>query len=84
MQVSDLPNPFPIPKFRQHTQTNLDNGRLADDDRKYMVRVLATMLCAFVQRPSMRECEIVAQSLVQQYPFLKEHVSLVCILIAAL
>lgn len=71
----DVANPFPIPKFREHTQANLDNCKLAYDDIKYMVRVLATMLCTYVQWASQSHGEIVATSLVQHYPFLKEHVS---------
>lgn len=35
-----------------------------------MVRTLACMLCVFKPRPSTRDCEIVAQSLVNKYPFL--------------
>ena len=43
--------------------------RLANDGRKYMVRVLETMLCSYIQRPSMSHCKNVAQSLVQKYGF---------------
>lgn len=74
--MEKVPNPFPIPIFRAHTQQNLDAKKLADDDRKYIVRVLATMLCTYVPRPSMKHCEIVAKSLVLKYAFLKEYVSL--------
>lgn len=76
-QATAVPDPFPIPKFRQHTQNNLEKSRLADDDRIYIVRVLGTMLCTYVQRPKMNECGVVAQSLLKQYPFLKEYVSLI-------
>lgn len=73
--MQTTPNPFPIPMFRVDTQANLKDKKLGDDDRKYIVRVLATVLCTYVQRPSMRDCEIVAKSLVAKYSFLKEHVS---------
>ena len=72
-----IPNPFPIPVFRDHTQSNLTMKRLADDDRKYIVRVLAIMLSTYTPRPSMKHCEIVAKSLVTKYGFLKEHVRFV-------
>ena len=61
--------------FRVDTEDNLKGKRLGDDDRKYIIRVLATVLCTYVQRPSMRDCEVVAKSLVAKYTFLKEHVS---------
>ena len=35
--------------FRETTEGNLKKFRLADDDRKYMVRTLATMLLSHVQ-----------------------------------
>ena len=73
--MQKTPNPFPIPMFRVDTQKNLKDKKLGDDDRKYIIRVLATMLCTYVQRPSMRDCEIVAKSLVARFSFLKEHVS---------
>ena len=44
-----IPDPFPIPTFRERTEANLSQRKLADDDRKYMVRVLGTLLCTFVQ-----------------------------------
>ena len=75
MFVQKTPNPFPIPVFRVDTQTNLKDKKLGDDDRKYIICVLAIMLCTYVQRPSMRDCEVVAKSLVARYSILKEHVS---------
>lgn len=75
LDVQVTPNPFPIPMFRVDTQASLKERRIGDDDRRYMIRVLATVLCTYVQRPSMRDCEIVAKSLVAKYSFLKEHVS---------
>ena len=81
--MQTTPNPFPIPMFRVDTEANLKDKKLGDDDRKYIVRVLATVLCTYVQRPSMRDCEIVAKSLVAKYSFLKEHVSF-CMLVASL
>ena len=52
--------------------------KLADDDRKYIVRVLATILTSYIRRPSMRHCGIVADSLVAKHTFLKESVSFIC------
>ncbi|ORU95102.1 MAG: hypothetical protein A6F71_10580 [Cycloclasticus sp. symbiont of Poecilosclerida sp. M] len=62
--------------FRDSTEQNLGKKRLGEDDRKYIVRVLATMLCAYVQHPTMKNCAIVAESLLRKYSFLKESVSL--------
>lgn len=44
------------------------------DDRRYMVRVLATMLLSHISRPSMKDCELVAKALIQKFPFLEEYV----------
>ena len=80
MNKQDLDNiynadPFPIPTFRERTEVNLSQRKLADDDRKYIVRVLITLLCTYVQRPTMKNCRAVAASLVLKYAFLKESVS---------
>lgn len=75
-----MPQPFPIPVFRESTETNIRNKKLADDDRKYMVRVLATMLTTYVQRPSMNHCAIVASSLLAKFSFLRESVSVYIIM----
>jgi len=40
-----------------------------------MVGVLATVLLTYVQKLSMRHCEVVAKALLRKFPFLKEHVS---------
>ena len=69
-----MPNPFPIPTFRKETEANFKNKRLDDDDRKYVVRTLATMLCTYVQSPSTTDCEVVTKSLVAVHPFLKQPV----------
>lgn len=61
--------------FRKSTEKHLADKRMGEDDRKYMVRVLATMLSTYVQRPSMKDCSVVAESLVRKYSFLKESVS---------
>ena len=69
----NVPDPIPIPFFRQHIQENFDQKRLTDDDRKYVVKVLGMVLCTHIQRPSMKDCLIVAKSLVAKYSFLKEN-----------
>ena len=66
-----VPSPFPIPKFRRNTEENLGNEVLTECDRKYIVQTLSTMLMTHVQRPSLHECGIVAQSLVGKFSFLK-------------
>ena len=70
-----LPDPFPIPIFRRGTEEALKNKKFDLDDRRYMVRVLATMLLTYVQHASMRDCEVVAKSLIRKYPFLGDFVS---------
>lgn len=73
-----VPDPFPIPTFRKSTEANFGAKKLADDDRKYVVQTLATMLCTYVQSPSTMDCELVARSLVATHPFLKQHVRKIC------
>ena len=41
-----------------------------------MIHVLSTMLTSYIQRPSMKQCSIVAESLLAKFSFLKESVSL--------
>ena len=71
------PDPFPVPMFKQDVEESLAKKIFTDDDRKYICRVLATMLQTYVQRPSIKQCEIVAKALVREFPFLKEYVSFV-------
>ena len=65
-----------MPLFRESTEENLANKIYYPDDRKYMVRVLATMILAHVRRASVDDCYHVAKALVHKLPFLKEYVSL--------
>lgn len=64
-----------MPLFRQSTEENLANEIFYPDDRKYMVRVLATMILTHTSKASVSDCEYVAKALVQKFPFLKEYVS---------
>ena len=73
-QSAKVPDPFPIPTFRKHTQTRLVAQQLTPDDRKYMVSVLGTMPLTYIEKAFKRQCLSVAQSLVRKYPFLKEPV----------
>ena len=54
------------------TEENLANKLLTDTDRKYVVQTLATVLMTQIQRPSMKDCQVVAQSLIAAHPFLKD------------
>ena len=72
IQVTTIPNPFPIPKFRIATENNLAKKILLDTDRKYMVQTLTTMMMSYKQAPAMSDCSIVAKSLIGEYPFLKD------------
>ena len=62
-------------QFRERTDRNLKQKRLTEDDRKYIVRTLATMLLVHIQKPSKNDCVHVAKSLVRNHFFLKEYVS---------
>jgi len=53
-KVAGLPDPFPVPTFKEDTEESLQHKKLTDNDRKYMVRVLATVLQTHIQRPSMK------------------------------
>lgn len=72
MQGGQLPNPFPIPRFRPNTMENFGKKLLTDTDRKYVVQTLATMLMMHVSQPSLKHCSAVAKSLISEYPFLKD------------
>lgn len=70
--MGSVPQPFPIPKFRPSTEENLQNKILKDTDRKYIVQTLATLLMTHMQRPSLRDCGLVAKALVGKCEFLKD------------
>ena len=48
------------------------------DDRKYMVRVLATMILTHIENASMEDCAEVSKALVLKYPFLGDYVCDLC------
>ena len=52
----------------------MDKGLLGDDDRKYIVTVLSTVLLTYVQRACRKDCLVVAESLIRKFPFLKDPV----------
>ena len=74
--TAKVPDPFPVPMLKEDVEKSLSQKKLCADDRKYIVRVLATVLLTHVQKPSMRQCEVVAKALVRKFPFLKEYVSI--------
>lgn len=80
-----LPDPFPVPMLKEEVEKSLTEKKLCADDRKYIVRVLATVLLTHVQKPSKRHCEVVAKALVRKFPFLKEYVSVLfaCAIVVA-
>lgn len=71
-----LPDPFPVPMFKMEVERSLSERKLCADDRKYIVRVLATVLLTHIQKPSKRQCEEVTKALVRKFPFLNEYVSI--------
>ena len=46
--------------------------RSTERDRRYIVRTLSTMLLATKPKPSLQDCCVPAQALVQKYPFLAD------------
>ena len=81
MYMQVLPNPYPVPIFRSSTEVNLGKDLLIDPDRKYMVQTLATMLMSYVQRPSLKDCLVVAKALHAKFTFLGDESSEVKLLI---
>ena len=81
MYMQVLPNPYPVPIFRNSTEVNLGKDILIDPDRKYMVQTLATMLMSYVQRPSLKDCLVVAKALHAKFKFLGDESSEVKLLI---
>ncbi len=71
MQV-ELPDPFPLPRFRHETDENLKKKILYDTDRKHCVQTVATVLMQYVPKPSLKHCGIVAKEIIKCYPFLKD------------
>ena len=67
-----LPKPFPIPRFRQSTESNFQKKILTDTDRKYVVQTLSTILMTYTQKVSMFHCTTVAKALIAKYDFLKD------------
>jgi len=53
-----VPDPFPIPSFRQSTEAHLKWGGIIDSDRKYMVQTLATILMTYNTRPTLKDCQV--------------------------
>ena len=73
--MQGAPDPFPVPMFKQDVEESLAEKKFTDDDRKYKCCVLGTVLQTYVQRPSIKHCEIVAKAVVRKFPFIKEYVS---------
>ena len=63
---------FHVPVFRAATEKNLKESIVSDQDRKYIVRTLATILMSHVPSPKLSDCAIAAKPLVAKYPFLAD------------
>ena len=61
--------------FRDSTEENLAKEIYYPDDRKYIVRLLGTMILTTGSRATTNDCDQVAKALVRKFPFLKEYVS---------
>ena len=69
MQIANiLSDPFPIPLFRKSTMDSLEQKKYTTDDRKYMVRVLSTMILTHVQRATMNDCAQVSRHWLESTP----------------
>ena len=64
-----IPDPFPIPIFKEETQNNLKKGCCTNEDCPYMVRTLSTILCTYVQKPTIKDCKIPSQAIADKYTF---------------
>ena len=73
--TNKLPEPFPIPLFRKVTMDALAQKRYTTDDRKYMIRVLSTMILTHIEKATMSDCANVSKALTLKYPFLGDYVS---------
>ena len=77
VQVANkLPDPFPIPLFQKSSMDALEQ-KYTTDDRKYMIRVVSTMMLTYVQRATMNDCACVCKPLTRKYPFLGDYLSVV-------
>lgn len=63
---------FQLLIFRPETQKNLQAERLIDQDRRYIVRTVSTMLLSSISRPTIDDCANPAKALVAKYPFLAD------------
>ena len=63
---------FSVPKFRTSTEKNLKEKMISDQDRKYIVRTLATIVMSHVSNPKTSDCAVAAKALVAKYPFLAD------------
>ena len=67
-----------IPEFRHATENSLERGISKDNDRRYMVQTLATLLMSHIPSPSVNHCIVVAKALHEKFLFLKQKSSEVC------
>ena len=70
--MKNVPDRFPIPKFRPATDKCLEKKVLTEKDRKYIVRTLSTILMTYVQKPTIHDCDVAATSLVARWSFLAD------------
>ena len=72
MQRNSLLDHFTIPKFRGSTEVIFSNKLLTDMDTRcmYVVQALATVMMMTVQWPLMKQCGMVAKSLIAAHSFL--------------
>lgn len=55
--------------FRKITENNLSRKILTEQDCKYMVQTLGTLLMTHVHKPSMTHCLVVSQALHRKFTF---------------
>lgn len=66
----NIPDPFPIPTFRNITEENLSKHVIPDGDRIYMVQTLATILMTYKTKPSLTDCLNVSKALHAKFRFM--------------
>lgn len=56
--------------FRVETEVRLKKKSCTEQDRKYMVQTLTTVMMTYVQRPSLNDCQVVSAALHKKFKFL--------------
>lgn len=56
--------------FRVETEARLKRKFITEQDRKYMIQTLATVMMTHVQKPSLADCQVVSMAVHKKFKFL--------------